>query len=67
MSLVTAIIGMVALSSSLIGYLAAPLIKWQRVLLGAGGIMMIKPGLVTDVAGVAVFAAILLLQLRGKN
>ena len=66
-SLLTAIVGMVALSSSLIGYLAAPLVNWQRVILGAGGLMMIKPGIVTDIAGVAIFAAILFLQLKQKK
>ncbi|MBE8949137.1 MAG: TRAP transporter permease [Quinella sp. 3Q1] len=67
LSLLTAIIGMVALSSSLIGYLAAPLKNFERIILGAGGLMMIKPGLVTDVAGVAIFAAILFLQLRARK
>lgn len=64
LSLLTALIGMVALSSSLIGYLAAPLRTIERVILGLGGLMMIKPGLVTDIAGVVIFAAILFLQLR---
>ncbi len=64
LSLFTALIGMVALSSSLIGYLAAPMNFLQRLILGAGGLMMIKPGLVTDIAGVAIFAAILILQLK---
>lgn len=63
-SLLTALVGMVALSSSLIGYLVAPLKTWERVILGLGGLMMIKPGLVTDIAGVVIFAVILFLQLR---
>ena len=63
-SLVTALIGMVALSSSLIGYLVAPLRTIERVILGAGGLMMIKPGLTTDIVGVAIFAAILFMQWR---
>lgn len=67
LSLLTAIVGMVALSSSLIGYLAAPLRTWERVILGLGGLMMIKPGLVTDIAGVVIFAAILFMQLRRKK
>ncbi len=67
LSLITAIIGMVALSSSLIGYLAAPLATWQRIILGAGGLMMIKPGLLTDIAGIAIFAAILILQLKTQK
>ncbi len=65
-SLVTAIVGMVALSSSLIGYLAAPLVTWQRIILAFGGLMMIKPGVVTDVAGIAIFSAILFLQLKRR-
>ena len=67
LALLTAIVGMVALSSSLIGYLAAPLRTFERIILGAGGLMMIKPGLATDIAGVAIFAAILFLQLRQKK
>ena len=67
LSLLTAIVGMVALSSSLIGYLAAPLRNVERIILGAGGLMMIKPGLATDIIGVAIFGAILFWQLRKKN
>ena len=66
-SLITAIIGMVALSSSLIGYLAAPLKSFERVILGCGGLMLIKPGVETDIIGVAIFAAILFLQIRKKS
>lgn len=67
LALVTAIIGMIALSSSLIGYLAAPLKSWQRLILGAGGLMMIKPGLLTDIAGIAIFAAILIFQIKNNR
>lgn len=67
LSLFTALVGMVALSSSLIGYLAAPLKSWQRIILAAGGLMLIKPGIETDIIGVAIFATILILQLKNKN
>ena len=66
-ALVTAVVGMVALSSALIGYLAAPLVSWQRIILGAGGLMMIKPGLLTDIAGITIFAAVLFFQMRKKH
>ena len=66
LSLVTAIVGMIALSSSLIGYLARPMSMVERLILGGGGLMMIKPGLMTDVIGLAIFAAILVMQIR-KN
>lgn len=67
LSLFTALVGMVALSSSLIGYLASPLKSWQRIILAAGGLMLIKPGIETDIIGVAIFATILILQLKNKN
>ncbi len=67
LSLLTAIIGMVALSSSLIGYLAAPLKTFERIILAAGGLMLIKPGIETDLIGTAIFATILFLQLKSKS
>lgn len=60
----TALIGMVALSSALIGYLADNCRAWERVVLIVGGLLLINPGFVTDVVGVVLFAAILTLQLR---
>ena len=67
LSLITAIVGMVALSSSLIGYLAAPLKTFERVILGCGGLMLIKPGIETDIIGVAIFSTVLFMQLRAKR
>ena len=61
---VTALIGMVSLSSALIGYLAASCRAWERLVLIVGGLLMINPGLLTDLIGAAMFAAILVLQLR---
>lgn len=66
-SICTAIIGMVALSSSLIGFLAANLKIFERIILAAGGLMLIKPGLVTDLIGVSIFAAILIFQMKKNN
>ncbi len=61
---VTALIGMVSLSSALIGFLAAVCRGWERLVLIVGGLLMISPGLVTDLIGAAMFAAVLTLQLR---
>ena len=63
---ITAIIGMVALSSALIGYLADTCRPYERLLLIAGGLMMIKPGMMTDLAGFALFAVVLLQWKRRK-
>ena len=46
------IIGMIALSSALIGYLADDCSTVERLVLIAGGLMMIKPGFLTDIAGI---------------
>ena len=68
LSTVTALCGMVALSSALIGYLADNCKSWERVLLVVAGLLMIQPGIVTDGIGLAIFAAILIMQLkRSKN
>ncbi|MBR1859570.1 MAG: TRAP transporter permease [Selenomonadaceae bacterium] len=63
-TVITAIIGMVALSSSLIGYLIDNCRLVERLLLFCGGLMMIKPGITTDVVGIAIFLAIVYLQFR---
>ena len=67
MAAATAVIGMVGLSSSLIGYLADKCTMPERILLFLSGIMMIDPGTTTDIIGAALFAAILLLQLRRRR
>ncbi len=67
LTVLTAIIGMVALSSALIGYLAANCAWWERLVLAAGGLMMIKPGMETDLVGVAIFAIILFLQRKRRT
>ena len=67
LSIVTALIGMIALSSSLIGYLADNMKFFERLILFAGGLMMIKPGIETDLIGILIFIAILILQIRRQK
>ena len=66
-TVLTAIIGMIALSSALIGFLADRCSFWERMVLIAGGLMMIKPGTVTDLVGVMIFALVLFLQMKRKQ
>lgn len=63
---VTALIGMVSLSSALIGFLADKCNLLERLLLVTGGLLMIQPGIVTDVIGIVIFVAILLLQMKRR-
>ncbi|MDY6267931.1 MAG: TRAP transporter permease [Selenomonadaceae bacterium] len=67
MTTLTAIIGMIALSSALIGYLADNCRIYERILLAAGGLMLIDPGMVTDLTGIAIFALVLFFQLKRKK
>jgi len=59
-SFVTACIGVIALAGSLHGYFLKPVQMWERVLLFAAAILMIKPGLLTDAIGAAILAAVLI-------
>jgi TRAP transporter 4TM/12TM fusion protein len=61
----TAALGVMALAAALYGYLLAPLAMWQRLALGAGALLLIKPGLVTDTAGLGLLAAIAGMQWLG--
>jgi TRAP transporter 4TM/12TM fusion protein len=48
-----ATLGIVMLGAGVIGYLLAPVRPWQRVVLLAGAVLLIFPGVVTDLLGVA--------------
>ena len=58
---------MIALSSALIGYLADNCTIVERIILVAGGLLLIKPGLMTDAVGLVLFLCILFFQLRRKK
>jgi TRAP-type uncharacterized transport system fused permease subunit len=59
---VTAVIGVVALAASLHGYFLRRTRLFERVLLFGGAIVLIKPGLITDLIGLACLAAVVLSQ-----
>ena len=59
---ITSLIGLFGVASALNGFLYRPINALFRVLLVAGGICMMVPGTLTDVIGLAVVAAIVLIQ-----
>jgi TRAP-type uncharacterized transport system fused permease subunit len=64
----TAILGCIALGSGLMGQMLGPLGILPRSLLMAGGFALIKPGIYTDLFGMAALGLILLLQfIKKKN
>ncbi len=64
---ITAFIGIVGVASALEGYLMTDMLIIERVLLTAGGILLIFPGLVTDGIGVALIAAGVVMQVVRKR
>lgn len=60
----TSLIGMVGVGAGVQGYLIKEANPIERILLFAGGLMLIKPGIYTDIAGVVLIALIWLYQKR---
>ena len=56
---ITAFIGVFAVASALEGYCFARMHMITRIVIAAGGLMLIHPALLTDVIGIAVVVAIL--------
>jgi TRAP transporter 4TM/12TM fusion protein len=61
---ISASIGMYALAASMQGFLLSDLKWWERVILFASAVALVKPGLITDVLGLIGFAIIYILQKR---
>ncbi|HEU5394095.1 MAG TPA: TRAP transporter fused permease subunit, partial [Candidatus Methylomirabilis sp.] len=61
-SLVSASIGVVGLAAGLHGYLRRNLHVWERAMLVVGAVLLIKPGLLTDLVGAVLLAGVLAAQ-----
>ncbi|NLT58353.1 MAG: TRAP transporter permease [Clostridiales bacterium] len=60
----SALIGMYGLAAALQGFIEGPLPWWQRLLMLAGGLGCIQPGLTTDLIGLCLIGSIFLLNRR---
>ena len=65
--IITSFAGMIAIASALEGYMLRNLNALERILLAAGGLAMLIPGAVTDLIGVGILAAMVVLQLLGRK
>lgn len=63
-ALITAFIGMVGISGGLTGFLVDKSRWWERVVLVAGGVMLVDPGTMTDIIGIVLVILIYLFQWR---
>jgi len=64
---ISSLIGMFGVAASLEGYLFRNMRWYERVLSAAGGLLLIYPGLVTDVIGFVLVALVVALQFIGRK
>jgi TRAP-type uncharacterized transport system fused permease subunit len=62
-AMVSATVGVMLLAAGLFGYLLRPVTHWQRALLVAAAVLLIKPGWLTDLIGLALAAIVVVVQL----
>lgn len=63
----TALAGICGVSAGLEGYFLCPMKNWQRILSALGGLLMIYPGILTDVIGLALVGAVLVMQVLDRK
>jgi len=63
----TAIIGMIGVGGSMVGYMLTNLNMVERIVLFFGGLMLIDPGLVTDLIGLAIVGGSVFLQIMKRR
>ncbi len=64
---VTSLVGIFAISASLEGYLLKNMAWYERIVAAVGGLLLIYPGLVTDIIGVALVGTVVLIQVATKK
>ena len=67
MIIITSVIGMFAISAALEGYMVSNLNPVFRIVLAAAGLMLIYPGTVTDIIGIAITVGVYLLTMGGRR
>lgn len=64
---ITSLIGIFGVSAGLEGYMLTHMNPIQRILSAAGGLLLIDPGIITDIAGIVLIAAVVAWQLFQKQ
>ena len=64
---ITSLIGMFGVSSGLEGYMLRSASWWERIMSIVGGLLLIYPGLVTDLIGLGLVGLVLIIQLLEKR
>ncbi|HPM73735.1 MAG TPA: TRAP transporter permease [Spirochaetales bacterium] len=63
----TSMLGIIGVSSGIMGYLLCRSLWWERVLMAAGGVLMIDPGAVTDIIGIGLIVVGVVSQVIRKR
>ena len=64
---ITSFVGIMGVAVALQGYLLTPMRWYWRLIIAAGGLMLIYPGIVTDVIGLSLAAVVLASQLIARK
>jgi TRAP-type uncharacterized transport system fused permease subunit len=64
---VTACLGAICLAASLMGWLLSSASLWQRVALFVAAVLLIKPGIYTDLVGLALLGLVAGVQLAARR
>ncbi len=67
MIIITSFIGMFALAGGLENYILCDMAKWESALAIIGGLLMLYPGVPSDIAGLVIIAVVIVLQIRKKK
>ncbi len=62
LALGTALFGMFGIAGGVSGYYVSPSKSWERILLFAGGLMLVNPGMTTNIIGSAIMIGMYFLQ-----
>ncbi|RPJ12806.1 MAG: TRAP transporter fused permease subunit, partial [Desulfobacteraceae bacterium] len=66
-TLFTSCIGMTAIGASMIGFFLAKMSWWERGVFFIGGLMLVDPGITTDLAGILILAIAVFFQWQKKR
>ncbi len=64
---ITSMVGIIGVSSGVMGYLVHKALWWERIALILGGILLVDPGFVTDLIGIALMASAVVSQVLRKK
>ena len=64
---ISSLVGIFAVSAALEGYIMAHMKWYERIISACGGLLLIYPGLVTDLVGLSLVAVVIILQIITKR